>query len=74
MLKILYLWGILKQPSSSILYIYCLFYKTIMNVYENAFLLQEHEGATLLVSANFSVVSIRNIYLEFQEVYIGEIS
>ncbi|KAK4486564.1 hypothetical protein RD792_009249 [Penstemon davidsonii] len=31
-------------------------------------LLQEREGATLLVSAKFSVVSIRNIYLEFEEI------
>ncbi|KAI3866714.1 hypothetical protein MKX03_006562, partial [Papaver bracteatum] len=30
-------------------------------------LLEEQEGATLLVSANFSVVSKRNIYLEFEE-------
>ncbi|KAG6428407.1 hypothetical protein SASPL_112658 [Salvia splendens] len=27
----------------------------------------EHEGATLIVSAKFSTVSVRNIYLEFQE-------
>lgn len=30
--------------------------------------LQEQEGATLLVSAKFSVVSSRNIYLQFEEV------
>lgn len=36
-------------------------------------LLEEHEGATLLVSANFSVVSIRNIYLEFQEIAVQNI-
>ncbi|KAL2487653.1 putative plastid-lipid-associated protein 10 [Forsythia ovata] len=32
--------------------------------------LEEHEGATLLVSAKFSVVSARNIYLEFEEIAI----
>ncbi|KAI3469196.1 hypothetical protein Pfo_025859 [Paulownia fortunei] len=37
-------------------------------------LLEEHEGATLLVSAKFSVVSIRNIYLEFEEIAIQNIS
>lgn len=30
--------------------------------------LQEEDGATLLVSAKFSVVSVRNIYLRFEEV------
>lgn len=30
--------------------------------------LQEQEGATLLVSAKFDVVSVRNIYLQFEEV------
>lgn len=30
--------------------------------------LQEQEGATLLVSAKFSVISVRNIYLQFEEV------
>ncbi|KAJ4952673.1 hypothetical protein NE237_029505 [Protea cynaroides] len=37
-------------------------------------LLEEHEGATLLVSAKFSVVSKRNIYLKFEEVAIQNIS
>lgn len=32
--------------------------------------MQEQEGATLLVSAKFAVVSVRNIYLQFQEVSI----
>lgn len=31
------------------------------------FSLQEQEGATLLVSAKFSIVSARNIYLQFEE-------
>uniref|UniRef100_A0A2P2LN48 Uncharacterized protein MANES_01G237100 n=1 Tax=Rhizophora mucronata TaxID=61149 RepID=A0A2P2LN48_RHIMU len=31
-------------------------------------LLEEQEGATLLVSAKFDVVSMRNIYLQFEEV------
>lgn len=31
-------------------------------------LLEEQEGATLLVSAKFTVVSLRNIYLQFEEV------
>ncbi|GMN62662.1 hypothetical protein TIFTF001_031751 [Ficus carica] len=31
-------------------------------------LLEEQEGATLLVSAKFDVVSVRNIYLQFEEV------
>ncbi|XP_022874912.1 probable plastid-lipid-associated protein 10, chloroplastic isoform X1 [Olea europaea var. sylvestris] len=35
--------------------------------------LEEHEGATLLVSAKFSVVSKRNIYLEFEEITIQNI-
>lgn len=30
--------------------------------------LQENEGATLIVSARFSCVSARNIYLKFEEV------
>ncbi|XP_040369359.1 probable plastid-lipid-associated protein 10, chloroplastic isoform X2 [Rosa chinensis] len=30
-------------------------------------LLEEEDGATLLVSAKFSVVSVRNIYLQFEE-------
>ncbi|XP_022145751.1 probable plastid-lipid-associated protein 10, chloroplastic isoform X2 [Momordica charantia] len=33
-------------------------------------LLEEQEGATLIVSAKFSVVSIRNIYLEFEEISV----
>ncbi|RZC73879.1 hypothetical protein C5167_049360 [Papaver somniferum] len=36
-------------------------------------LLEEQEGATLLVSANFSVVSKRNIYLEFEEISVQNI-
>ncbi|KAL8539961.1 hypothetical protein ACS0TY_001529 [Phlomoides rotata] len=36
-------------------------------------LLEEQEGATLLVSAKFSVVSSRNIYLEFQEIAVENI-
>ncbi|KAL6558791.1 putative plastid-lipid-associated protein 10, chloroplastic [Orobanche minor] len=36
-------------------------------------LLEEHEGANLVVSANFSRVSIRNIYLEFQEIAVQNI-
>ena len=32
------------------------------------FALQEQEGATLLVSAKFDIVSVRNIYLRFEEV------
>lgn len=31
-------------------------------------ILQEESGATLLVSAKFSIISARNIYLEFEEV------
>lgn len=31
-------------------------------------ILQEEDGATLLVSAKFSIVSTRNIYLQFEEV------
>ncbi|XP_011651695.1 probable plastid-lipid-associated protein 10, chloroplastic isoform X2 [Cucumis sativus] len=36
-------------------------------------LLEEQEGATLLVSAKFSVVSLRNIYLEFEEISVQNI-
>ncbi|KAG6784946.1 hypothetical protein POTOM_010660 [Populus tomentosa] len=36
-------------------------------------LLEEQEGATLLVSAKFNVVSARNIYLQFQEISIQNI-
>lgn len=32
--------------------------------------MQEQEGATLVVSAKFTLVSARNIYLQFQEVTI----
>ncbi|XP_052190535.1 probable plastid-lipid-associated protein 10, chloroplastic isoform X2 [Diospyros lotus] len=37
-------------------------------------LLEEQEGATLLVSAKFSVVSLRNIYLQFEDVAIQNIN
>ncbi|KAG8374519.1 hypothetical protein BUALT_Bualt10G0003400 [Buddleja alternifolia] len=37
-------------------------------------LLEEQEGATLIVSAKFSVVSVRNIYLEFEEIAIQNIN
>lgn len=36
-------------------------------------LLEEQEGATLLVSAKFSVVSVRNIYLQFKEINVQDI-
>ncbi|XP_076886626.1 putative plastid-lipid-associated protein 10, chloroplastic [Bidens hawaiensis] len=36
-------------------------------------LLEENEGATLLVSAKFSVVSRRNIYLQFEEIALKDI-
>ncbi|KAK9051376.1 hypothetical protein SSX86_028003 [Deinandra increscens subsp. villosa] len=36
-------------------------------------LLEENEGATLLVSAKFSIVSRRNIYLEFEEIALQNI-
>ncbi|KAJ4847733.1 putative plastid-lipid-associated protein 10, chloroplastic, partial [Turnera subulata] len=36
-------------------------------------LLEEHEGATLLVSAKFDVVSVRNIYLQFEEISVQNI-
>ncbi|KDP28377.1 hypothetical protein JCGZ_14148 [Jatropha curcas] len=36
-------------------------------------LLEEQEGATLLVSAKFDVVSVRNIYLQFEEISIQNI-
>ncbi|KAJ0682849.1 putative plastid-lipid-associated protein [Helianthus annuus] len=36
-------------------------------------LLEENEGATLLVSAKFSVVSRRNIFLEFEEIALQNI-
>ncbi|KAH1052554.1 hypothetical protein AAZX31_08G220900 [Glycine max] len=36
-------------------------------------LLEEQEGATLLVSAKFNVVSVRNIYLQFQEITVQDI-
>ncbi|XP_058105178.1 probable plastid-lipid-associated protein 10, chloroplastic isoform X4 [Magnolia sinica] len=37
------------------------------------FFFQEQEGATLLVTAKFSVVSKRNIYLQFEEVAVENI-
>ncbi|WVZ25505.1 hypothetical protein V8G54_004049 [Vigna mungo] len=37
-------------------------------------LLEEQEGATLLVSAKFNVVSVRNIYLQFQEITVQDIN
>ncbi|XP_071735881.1 probable plastid-lipid-associated protein 10, chloroplastic [Rutidosis leptorrhynchoides] len=36
-------------------------------------LLEENEGATLLVSAKFSIVSRRNIYLQFEEIALQNI-
>ncbi|KAK4267715.1 hypothetical protein QN277_024459 [Acacia crassicarpa] len=36
-------------------------------------LLEDQEGATLLVSAKFSIVSARNIYLQFQEISLQDI-
>lgn len=36
-------------------------------------LLEEEDGATLLVSAKFSVVSVRNIYLQFEEISVQNI-
>ncbi|XP_059649880.1 probable plastid-lipid-associated protein 10, chloroplastic isoform X6 [Cornus florida] len=35
---------------------------------------QEQEGATLLVSAKFSVISLRNIYLQFEEIAVQNIN
>ncbi|XP_045828723.1 probable plastid-lipid-associated protein 10, chloroplastic isoform X1 [Trifolium pratense] len=37
-------------------------------------LLEEQEGATLLVSAKFTLVSVRNIYLQFQEITVQDIN
>ncbi|KAJ9563485.1 hypothetical protein OSB04_008645 [Centaurea solstitialis] len=37
-------------------------------------LLEENEGATLLVSAKFSLVSRRNIYLQFEEIAVQNIN
>ncbi|KAL4586221.1 hypothetical protein LXL04_010854 [Taraxacum kok-saghyz] len=37
-------------------------------------LLEENEGATLLVSAKFSIVSRRNIYLQFEEISLQNIN
>lgn len=37
-------------------------------------LLEEQEGATLLVSAKFDIVSARNIYLQFEEITIQNIN
>ncbi|CAN6466146.1 unnamed protein product [Victoria cruziana] len=36
-------------------------------------ILEENEGATLLVTAKFKVVSKRNIYLQFEEVGVGHV-
>lgn len=36
-------------------------------------ILQENEGATLLVTAKFSLLSSRNIYLQFEEVAVGNL-
>ncbi|XP_062155970.1 probable plastid-lipid-associated protein 10, chloroplastic [Alnus glutinosa] len=36
-------------------------------------LLEEQEGATLLVSAKFTIVSVRNIYLQFEEITVQNI-
>jgi hypothetical protein len=36
-------------------------------------ILQENEGATLLVTAKFSLLSQRNIYLQFEEVSVGNL-
>ncbi|MED6168985.1 putative plastid-lipid-associated protein 10, chloroplastic [Stylosanthes scabra] len=36
--------------------------------------LEEQEGATLLVSAKFKLVSLRNIYLQFQEITLQDIN
>ncbi|KAL1358006.1 probable plastid-lipid-associated protein 10, chloroplastic [Arachis hypogaea] len=36
--------------------------------------LEEQEGATLLVSAKFKLVSLRNIYLQFQEITVQDIN
>ncbi|KAJ0053827.1 hypothetical protein Pint_00715 [Pistacia integerrima] len=37
-------------------------------------LLEEEEGATLVVSAKFNVVSVRNIYLQFEEISVQDIN
>lgn len=37
-------------------------------------LMEEQEGATLVVSAQFSVISSRNIYLEFEEISIQNVN
>nr|AFK43507.1 unknown [Lotus japonicus] len=37
-------------------------------------LLEEQDGATLLVSAKFTVVSVRNIYPQFQEITLQDIN
>lgn len=36
--------------------------------------LEEQEGATLVVSAKFTLVSVRNIYLQFQEISVQDIN
>lgn len=48
----------------------------ISNVVKWSFpsLLEEQDGATLVVNAKFSVVSLRNIYLQFEEVAIENIN
>ncbi|KAK5783678.1 hypothetical protein PVK06_038191 [Gossypium arboreum] len=37
-------------------------------------LLEEQEGATLVVSAKFDIVSVRNIYLQFEEIQVQDIN
>lgn len=37
-------------------------------------LFEEQEGATLVVSAKFTLVSVRNIYLQFQEISVQDIN
>ncbi|XP_007051354.2 PREDICTED: probable plastid-lipid-associated protein 10, chloroplastic [Theobroma cacao] len=37
-------------------------------------LLEEQQGATLVVSAKFDVVSVRNIYLQFEEIKVQDIN
>lgn len=40
----------------------------MLNKAFDSYVLQEQEGATLVVSAKFDLVSVRNIYLQFEEV------
>lgn len=42
--------------------------KLLLNKSCGSFASQKEEGATLVVSAKFDVVSVRNIYLQFEEV------